>query len=124
MTLYVSTLLRSAGQGIGALAGAAVAVLWMLAIWMPSSGEMLAGIGIVVALLMALIGLFVTIASLRGHIVVVFVAFVASFFPIGFHLLASEHWLSWVGRLNLVYLVAGTLLWLSRPAQVRTQRRM
>ena len=114
---------RQIGRGLGALAGAAVAVLWLLAIWTPASGELLAGIGFVVALLMALIGLFVVIASLHGHTVVLLIAFVASFFPIGFHLFVAEHWLSWVGRLNVAYLLAALLLWLG-GSQRASDRRM
>jgi hypothetical protein len=110
-----------AGSVLGALSGAAVAVLWMLALWLPSSGEMLSGISFVVSLLMALIALFVVIASLHGHSVVLIVAFVASFFPIGVHLIGVDHWLSWIGRLNVAYLVAGGLLWLGRRAEGRAR---
>jgi hypothetical protein len=109
------------GRGIGALTGATVSVLWMLALWLPSSAAMLSGISFVVSLLMALMGLFVVIASLRGHAFVLFFAFVASFFPIGFHLVDVDHWLAWAGRLNLLYLVAGALLWLGRSAAASRQ---
>lgn len=119
MTAPTAAFVRDIGRVIGALSGAAVAVLWVFAIWLPTSGEMLAGIGIVVALLMALIGLFVVIASLHGHGAVVLIAFVASFFPIGFHLFVAEHWLGWAGRLNVAFLVAGVLLWLGRPRETR-----
>ncbi|MBN1238475.1 MAG: hypothetical protein JXB36_08225 [Gammaproteobacteria bacterium] len=119
ITAGASAAARHAGRGLGALAGAAVAILWLAALWTPASGAMLAGIGFVVALLMALIGLFVVIASLRGHVVVLLIAFVASFFPIGFHLAAAEHWLSWVGRLNVAYLLAALLMWLGRRLDAR-----
>jgi hypothetical protein len=117
----IPNLFKWAGRSLGALSGAAVAVLWMLALWLPGSGEMLSGISFVVALLMALIALFVVIASLHGHSLVLVVAFVASFFPIGVHLAGVDHWLSWIGRLNLGYLVAGGLLWLARRAEARAQ---
>jgi hypothetical protein len=115
------TALYSLGRGIGALAGATVSVLWMLALWLPSSGAMLSGISFVVSLLMALMGLFVVIAALRGHAFVLLFAFVASFFPVGFYLFGVDHWLAWAGRLNLLYLLAGALLWLGRRAAAPQQ---
>lgn len=99
-----------AGRGLGAVSGALVAVLWMLALWMPESGMALTGINFVVALLMALFALFAVIASVRGHATVLLVLFVASFFPVGVTLLGAEHWLAWAGRLNVCYLVAGALI--------------
>lgn len=99
-----------AGRALGALSGALVSVLWMLGVWLPESGMALTGINFVVALLMALLGLFAAIASVRGHAVVLIVLFVASFFPVGAALITGEHWLSWAGRLNVCYLVAGVLI--------------
>ena len=55
------------GRGIGAASGAIVAILWMLGVWMPTSGLALTGINFVVALLMALAAIFAVIASIRGH---------------------------------------------------------
>lgn len=107
-----------AGRALGALAGGLVAALWMLGLWLPESGIALSGINFVVALLMALLGLFAVIASLRAHAGVLLVLFVASFFPVGFALLGGEHWLAWAGRLNVCYLVAGVLIWLGRRRRV------
>src|SRR5690606_9389003 len=90
-----------------------VSVLWMLGVWLPESGIALTGINFVVAMLMALLALLAVIASVRGHAAVLLVLFVASFFPVGVTLLGGEHWLSWAGRLNLCYLVAGMLIWLA-----------
>lgn len=103
-----------AGRALGVVAGAMAAVLWVLAIWLPSSGLTLTGIEFVVALLMALAALFVVIASVHGHSLVLIVAFVASFFPVGFYLLGVDHWLSWAGRLDVCYLLAGGLMWFGR----------
>lgn len=105
-----------AGRGIGAVSGALVAVLWMAGIWLPDIGTAMTGLSFVVALLMALLGLFAVIASVRGHAAVLLVLFAASFFPVGLALLGAEHWLGWAGRLNVCYLVAGALIWLGRRA--------
>ena len=86
----------------------------MLGVWLPESGMALTGINFIVALLMALLGLFAVIAAVRGHAVVLIVLFVASFFPVGAALLTGEHWLAWAGRLNVCYLVAGVLIALGR----------
>lgn len=104
------------GRGVGALSGAAVAALWMLGVWMPDSGIALTGINFVVALLMALLALFAVIASIRGHVVVLVILFVASFFPVGVTLIGADHWLGWVGRLNLGYAAAALLIRLGRGA--------
>lgn len=109
------------GRVLGASSGAAVAVLWMLAIWMPSTADMLAGISLVVSLLMVLIALFAVIASVHGHSLVLIFAFVASFLPIGFNLIASDEWmLAWIGRLNVAYLIAGALMRIGRRGEART----
>ena len=102
------------GRGIGAASGAIVAILWMLGVWMPTSGLALTGINFVVALLMALAAIFAVIASIRGHAGVLLVVFVASFFPVGVALIGAEHWLRWAGALNVCYLVAAILIWLGR----------
>src|SRR5690606_11763723 len=65
------------GRALGAICGALVSMLWMLGVWLPESGMALTGINFVVAMLMALLGLFAVIASVRGHAAVLFVAFVA-----------------------------------------------
>lgn len=106
-----------AGRAIGAGAGAGVALLWMYGIWLPSAGVSLTGINLVVSLLMALLALFAVIASVRGHAIVLVIVFAASFFPVGIALLGAEHWLSWAGRLNVCYLLAGCLIWLGRRGE-------
>jgi hypothetical protein len=102
------------GRALGAISGALVSALWMLGVWLPESGMALTGINFVVAMLMALLGLFAAIASIRAHAAVLLIVFVASFFPVGITLLGGEHWLSWAGRLNVCYLVASVLIWLAR----------
>ncbi|HEX6992549.1 MAG TPA: hypothetical protein VF339_00215 [Gammaproteobacteria bacterium] len=103
-----------AGRGLGAVSGALVALLWTLALWIPESGMALTGINFVVALLMALLGLFAVIAAVREHAAVLLVLFVASFFPVGVALVGADHWLAWAGRLNVCYLVAAALIRLGR----------
>jgi len=103
-----------AGRAIGAVSGAGVAVLWMLGMWVPDTGLELTGINFVVGMLMALFALFAAIASVRGHAVVLVVLFVASFLPVGLALIGADHWLAWIGRLNVGYLVAAALIRLGR----------
>lgn len=103
-----------AGRAIGAAAGAGGAVLWMLWIWMPDSGLALTGMNFVVGLLMTLFALLAVIASVRGHPAALLVLFVASFLPVGLLLIRADHWLAWIGRLNLGYLLAAALIRLGR----------
>jgi len=44
--------------------------------------------------------------------------FLASFFPVGAFLLPTDHWLKWVGWVDLGLLVAAVLLWLTRRREV------
>jgi hypothetical protein len=103
-----------AGRSIGALAGGAVSLAWMLAVWVPGAALKMSGVNLLVALLMALMALFAMIASLRGHVVVLVVVFVASFFPVGLVLLGAQHWMRWVGFADLCYVVAAGLIWLGK----------
>ena len=101
------------GRVVGAVTGALASICWVVAIWLPTAGLTLSGISFVVALLMAPLALFAMIASLRGHFVVVTLMFLASFFPVGAFLITADHWLKWVGRLDLAFLVAVLLMWAS-----------
>ena len=111
-----------AGRGLGAVSGALVAILWTFALWMPDSGMALTGISFVVGLLMALLGLFAVIAAVHGHAIVLVVLFVASFFPVGFALMGSDHWLAWAARLDVCYLVAALLIRLGRGRAAKAAR--
>ena len=102
------------GRAIGALCGAALALGWAYALWVPSEGVALAGASVVlVALLMATLALFAAIAAWRGHPTVVMLAFIASFFPVGLSLLPSTHWLKWLGYLDVGLLASAILIWLT-----------
>ena len=105
--------LNMLGRIVGSLTGIVLSVCWVVAMWIPTAGLTLSGISFVVALLMALLALFAMIASMRGHSAVVTLVFLASFFPVGLFLSTADHWLKWVGRLDVGFLVAALLLWAS-----------
>lgn len=104
-----------AGRVLGALSGAVTSVLWMYAVWFPSEGIGMASasVAVAVAWLMAVIAIFAIIASVRGHHVVLFIAFLASFLPVGAFLLYVQDWPRWIGVLNVVLLLASVLIWQS-----------
>jgi hypothetical protein len=108
--------LNVCGRVIGVITGAALSVAWCVAMWVPTAGLELTGISFVVALLMTLLALFAAIASVRGHFVVVTLVFLASFFPVGVALFNADHWLQWVGRLDVGFLVAAALMWIGQRA--------
>jgi hypothetical protein len=109
----VTKLLNVLGRGIGALSGALLAVCWTYVMWVPAAGLHLSGVSFIVALLLALGGLFSVIAAVRGHSIVLVLAFLASFFPIGVTLLQVDHWLRWAGWLDIGLLAGGVLMWLT-----------
>ena len=102
-----------AGRALGALSGAVTSVLWMYAVWFPSPEIKMEGAGVAVAWLMALLAVFAVIASVKGHHVVLFIAFLASFLPVGAFFLYVEDWPRWIGVLNIVLLLAAILIWQS-----------
>lgn len=99
-------------RGLGAFCGAALALAWLYAVWIPAAGIALTGTSFVVGLALALAALIAVIASVRGHAAVVMLVFVASFFPVGAVLVTADHWLRWIGALDLGLLVAAVGLWL------------
>jgi drug/metabolite transporter (DMT)-like permease len=103
------------GRALGALCGAALAVIWAFTFWVPAAGLTLPGTSAIGALMFAVFGLFATIASVRGHATVVVLLFLASFFPVGASVIRIDHWLRVVGWLDVGLLVASVLLWLTRP---------
>ena len=102
------------GRALGALCGAALAVIWAFAFWVPAAGLTLPGVSAVGALMFALFALFATIASVRGHATVVVLLFLASFFPVGASLIRIDHWLRLVGWLDVGLFIASALMWLTR----------
>jgi hypothetical protein len=103
-----------AGRALGLVCAAGLASAWAYVLWVPSSGLTLAYLNVVTALLFVVLALFAGIAAVHGHAVVIALVFLASFFPIGISLLARDHWLQWVGWLDLGLLVSAVLIWATR----------
>jgi hypothetical protein len=103
------------GRALGLVCSAGLAGAWAFAMWVPSGGLTLEGIGGFGGALMSLVlAVFAGIASVYGHATVIALAFLASFFPIGVSLLPRDHWLQWAGWLDLGLLVAAVLIWAAR----------
>lgn len=102
------------GRGLGVACGAAVAAAWAFVLWVPSAGLTVTGISVVTALVLVALGVFAAIAAAHGHGLVVALLFLASFFPVGAFLLPTDHWLKWVGWVDLGLLVAAILIWSTR----------
>ena len=99
---------------MGLVCAAGLASAWAYVLWVPSSGLTLAYLNVVTALLFVVLAVFAGIAAVHGHAAVIAVAFLASFFPIGISLLARDHWLQWVGWLDVGLLVSAVLIWVTR----------
>jgi len=111
----VRNTVNTIARALGALCGAALAVIWTSTFWVPAAGLTLPGISAIGALMFTVFALFATIASLRGHATVVVLLFLASFFPVGASLIRIDHWLRIVGWLDVGLFAASALLWLTRP---------
>lgn len=99
------------GKIIGVASGVGACAFWIIAMWIPNPALPLSGIAFVVALLMAVLAIIATIASIHGHGITLIVLFFASFFPIGLFLLRIPGWVQVIGILNLGYLIAGLMAW-------------
>jgi hypothetical protein len=106
------------GRGLGVACGAAIAAVWAFVLWVPSAGLTVTGISVVTALVLVVFGVFAAIAAAHGHALVVVLFFLASFFPVGAFLLPTDHWLRWVGWIDLGLLVAAILIWSTRQRAV------
>lgn len=103
------------GRALGLVCSAGLAAAWALALWVPSGGLTLDGIGGVGGALLSLVlAVFAGIASVHGHALVIALVFVASFFPMGVSLLPRTHWLQIAGWLDLGLLLAAVLIWATR----------
>ena len=68
---------------MGLVCAAGLAVAWAFALWVPSGGLTLEGVGGVGGALMSLVlAAFAGIAAVHGHAAVIALVFLASFFPI------------------------------------------
>lgn len=115
MTKTINLLGRALGVGCAAVLASA----WAVALWVPSAGLTPTGISVVTALLLVVLAIFAGIAAVHGHPVVLALLFLASFFPVGAFVMPTDHWLKWVGWLDLGLLAAAVMIWLtSRRAAV------
>jgi hypothetical protein len=103
------------GRLVGLVCAAALASAWAYVLWVPSAGLTLANLNVVTALVFVVLAVFAGIAAVHGHALVIALLFLASFFPIGVSLLPRDHWLQWVGWLDIGLLVSAVLIWVSRP---------
>jgi hypothetical protein len=103
------------GRLVGLVCAAALASAWAYVLWVPAAGLTLANLNVVTALVFVALAVFAGIAAVHGHALVIALLFLASFFPIGVSLLPRDHWLQWVGWLDLGLLVSAVLIWVSRP---------
>jgi hypothetical protein len=107
------------GRALGVVCGALIATAWAIALWVPTAGLTPTGVSVVTALLLVALAVFAGIAAARGHAVVLALLFLASFFPVGAFVMPTDHWLKWVGWLDLGLFAAAALIWLtSRRAAV------
>ncbi len=102
------------GRALGLVCGAALAGAWAFVLWVPAAGLTVTGISVVTALLLVTFAVFAAIAAVYGHATVIALLFLASFFPVGAFLMPTDHWLKWVGWVDLGLLVAAVLIWLTR----------
>ncbi|HJR70781.1 MAG TPA: hypothetical protein VKA43_12120 [Gammaproteobacteria bacterium] len=99
------------GRALGLVCAALLASAWAVALWVPSAGLTLTGISIVTALLLIAFAVFAGIAAAHGHGAILALFFLGSFFPVGAFLLPTDHWLKWVGWVDLGLLLAAVLIW-------------
>ncbi len=102
------------GRALGLVCGAALAGAWAFVLWVPAAGLTVTGISVVTALLLVTFAVFAAIAAVYGHATVIALLFLASFFPVGAFLMPTDHWLKWVGWVDIGLLVAAVLIWLTR----------
>lgn len=112
--------LRLAGRGIGFVAGAVAAVLWISIMWFEIGGFKLEGFAVGWGAFMALVSLVAAVAAWNGHAGIVFLGFVVLFFGVGWFSLNVENWFRIFGLLDLFLLLASVMIWVSaRSEEVR-----
>ena len=111
------------GKLIGFVSGCIAAIMWNQLMWFggSESSQLFSDFAksawsqpfpvFVVAMIMVILSVAVVIASVREHYRALVVLFVVSFFPIGISLFTADHWIKWVGVVNIGFLVAGLLMW-------------
>jgi len=93
-------------RGVVALTASLAAVLWVYAMWMPGTEAILSGWSFAVAALMMIFALLAVIAAVKSHLKVMLAMFLGSFLPVGAYLIRVDHWLHWVGIVDLIWLGA------------------
>jgi hypothetical protein len=101
------------GRGLGVFCAALLASAWAVALWVPAAGLTPTGISVITALLLVVFAVFAGIAAVHGHALVLALLFLASFFPVGAFVMPTDHWLKWVGWLDLGLLAAAVIIWLT-----------
>jgi hypothetical protein len=101
-------------RGLGVICAVAAAGMWAFDLWVPGAGLTSGGVNVVMQLLLVTFAIFAGIAAANGHAVVVTLFFLASFFPVGAALMFAQHWLRWVGWIDLGLLAAAVLLFATR----------
>jgi hypothetical protein len=99
-----------AGKIIGAVSGVAACGLWLWALGTPEGAFSHSPVHIAIGVLMMLFAIFAVIASVRGHGLALLIMFIMSFFPVGGYLFGIPHWLSWIGVVDLGFLMAGLMI--------------
>lgn len=108
------------GRGLGALAGALLAVLWVYTMWAPGAALGLSGIGLAIGFMMVVIAVIAVIAAVHGHAAALMIAFLASFLPVGAVLIqAADLQDRWIGMLDLALLAAAALVHFGKEAKER-----
>jgi hypothetical protein len=114
----MATAINWIGRILGVLSAAALAIAWAYTLWVPAAGLSLSGVSVIMALALVAFAAFAGIASAYGHAVVLVLFFLASFFPIGAFLMGTDHWLKWVGWIDLGLLGAAILIWATARRRV------
>lgn len=109
--------LYHAGRALGMVCGVGAAAAWVAAMWFPEWGLPLEGVTLVVGMLMLVLAVIAILASLHGHGIVLILVFLASFLPVGLHLLALANWFQLIGWLDIGLLLAGLLVWAGSRAR-------
>jgi hypothetical protein len=111
--------LNRVGRIVGVVCAAGLASAWAVALWVPTAGLSLPGVSSAVALAFLAIAVFAGIASAYGHVVVVVLMFLASFFPVGSQfILQTGHWVRFIGWGDLGLLLAAVLMWATARRRV------
>ena len=116
----MSRSLNWVGRALGLVCAATLASIWAFVLWVPAAGLTVSGISIVTALLLVALAVFAGIASAHGHALVIALLFLASFFPVGAFLIPTDHWLKWVGWIDLGLLLSAVLIWSTRTKAAAT----